>query len=205
MKKSFSRVSGLVLAVAALAAVGGVQAQATTSTSRGMFAMSDRPVTYFGFGVGQTDYRLGNGSGLYGSDNRSTAYNLSAGSYFTNNVGVEVGFTDFGRINRAGGQSRADGFNLSLVGKLPLAPSFNLLGKIGTTYGRTEVSALAGSGITPGRDVGFGLSLGLGAEYMVTKNWSGVLQYDVHDLRFAGGASDRDRIGVTTLGLRYTF
>ena len=205
MKKSFSRVSGLVLAVAALAAVGGVQAQTTTSTSRGMFAMSDRPVTYFGFGVGQTDYRLGNGSGLYGSDNRSTAYSLSAGSYFTSNVGVEVGYTDFGRINRAGGQTRADGFNLSLVGKLPLAPSFNVLGKIGTTYGRTEVSALAGSGITRGSDVGFGLSLGLGAEYMVTQNWSGVLQYDVHDLRFAGGASDRDRIGVTTLGLRYTF
>ena len=133
------------------------------------------------------------------------AYNLSAGSYFTSNVGVEVGYTDFGRINRAGGQTRADGFNLSLVGKLPLAPSFNVLGKIGTTYGRTEVSALAGSGITRGSDVGFGLSLGLGAEYMVTQNWSGVLQYDVHDLRFAGGASDRDRIGVTTLGLRYTF
>ena len=205
MKKSFNRVSAVALAVAALAGAAGVQAQTSTANSRGAFAMSDRPVVYFGIGAGQTDYRLGSGSGLFGSDNRSTAYNFSAGSYFTNNLGVEIGYTDFGRINRAGGQTRADGINLSLVGKLPLGTSFNLLGKLGTTYGRTEVSSLAGSGIGSGSDSGFGVSGGVGGEYMFSPNFSGVLLYDVHDLRFAGGASDRDRIGVTSLGLRYTY
>lgn len=205
MKKSFNRVSAVAFAVAALAGAVGAQAQTSTSNPRGAFAMSDRPVVYLGIGAGQTDYRLGSGTGRYGSDNRSTAYNFSAGSYFTNNVGVEIGYTDFGRINRAGGQTRADGINLSLVGKLPLGTSFNLLGKLGTTYGRTEVSSLAGSGIGSGSDSGFGVSGGVGAEYMFSPNFSGVLQYDVHDLRFAGGASDRDRIGVTSLGLRYTY
>ncbi len=205
MKKSFNRVSGLVLAVAALAAAGGVQAQTTSANSRSAFAVSDRPVVYLGVGAGQTDYRLGSGTGLFGSDNRSTAYNFSAGSYFTNNLGVELGYTDFGRINRAGGETRADGINLSLVGKLPLGTSFNLLGKLGTTYGRTEVSSRAGSGITGGTERGFGVSGGVGAEYMFSPNFSGVLQYDVHDLKFAGGSSDRDRINVTSLGLRYTY
>lgn len=204
MKKSSNRLSGVVLAVAALAAAGGVQAQTAAGDTRGAFAMSDRPVVYFGIGAGQTDYRLGSGSSLFGSDNRSTAYNLAAGSYFTNNLGVEIGYTDFGRISRAGGQTRADGFNLSLVGKLPLGTSFNVLGKIGTTYGRTDVSSLAASGIRPGNDNGFGVSGGVGGEFMFSPNFSGVLQYDVHDLRFSG-SSDRDRIGVTSLGLRYTY
>lgn len=205
MNKSFNRVSGLVLAVAAMAAAGAVQAQTTSANSRSAYAISDRPVVYFGFSAGQTDYRLGSGSGLFGSDNRSTAYNFSAGSYFTNNLGVELGYTDFGRISRAGGDTRADGINLSLVGKLPLGTSFNLLGKLGTTYGRTEVSSRAGSGITAGTERGFGVSGGVGAEYMFSPNFSGVLQYDVHDLKFAGGSSDRDRINVTSLGLRYTY
>ena len=116
-----------------------------------------------------------------------------------------MGYTDFGRINRGGGETRADGFTLKLVGKLPLGSQFNLLGKVGTTYSRTEVSALAGSGVNPGSDNGFGLNLGLGAEFMFTPNWSALVQYDAHDLRFAGGTSDRERVGVASVGIRYTY
>ena len=113
--------------------------------------------------------------------------------------------TDFGRISRGGGTTRADGLSLRVVGKMPVGQSFNVLGKIGTTYGRTEVSSAPGSGIPAGSDSGFGLSAGLGAELVFTPNWSGLLQYDIHDLRFAGGVNDRDRIGVLSLGIRYSF
>ena len=94
---------------------------------------------------------------------------------------------------------------IRVVGKMPVGQSFNVLGKIGTTYGRTEVSSAPGSGIPAGSDSGFGLSAGLGAEVVLTPNWSGLLQYDIHDLRFAGGVNDRDRIGVLSLGIRYSF
>ena len=195
-----------VLAIAALATSVGAQAQAVgADNSRNAFALTGVPKVYFDVSAGQTDYRLGSGTGLFGSNNNSTAYSLAAGSYFTNNLGVEVGYTDFGRISRAGGDTRGDGFTLKLVGKLPLGSQFNLLGKVGTTYSRTEVSSMASSGVNPGSDSGFGLNLGVGGELMFSPKWSAVLQYDAHDLRFAGGTSDRERVGVTSVGIRYTY
>lgn len=206
MKKSYKRLTATVLGIAALAAAAGVHAQAAgANNSTSAYALTGVPKIYFDVSAGQTDYRLGNGTGRFGSNNGSTAYGLAAGSYFTNNIGVELGYTDFGRINRAGGETRADGFTLKLVGKLPLGSQVNLLGKVGTTYSRTEVSALPGSGINPGSDNGFGLNLGVGAEFMFTPNWSALVQYDAHDLRFAGGTSDRERVGVTSVGIRYTY
>ena len=209
MKKSINRVTATALAtiaLAALASTSGAQAQAVgANNSTNAYALTGVPKVYFDVSAGQTDYRLGNGTGRFGSDNRSTAYSLAAGSYFTNNLGVEVGYTDFGRISRAGGDTRADGFTLKLVGKLPLGSQFNLLGKVGTTYSRTEVSSAALSGVNPGSDNGFGLNLGVGAEFMFTPNWSALVQYDAHELRFAGGTSDRERVGVASVGIRYTY
>lgn len=206
MKKPMSRVTAIVFAVSALAAASAVQAQAVgADNSRNAYGLTGVPKIYFDLTAGQTDYSLGGGTGLFGSNNSSTAYNLAAGSYFTNNFGVELGYTDFGRINRGGGETRADGFSLKLVGKLPLGTQFNLLGKVGTTYSRTEVSSLARSGIQSGSDNGFGLNLGVGAEFMFSPNWSALAQYDAHDIRFAGGTSDRSRVGVAAVGIRYTY
>ena len=206
MKKSFNRVTATAIAFAALAASAGVQAQAVgANNSTNAYGLTGVPKIYFDVSAGQTDYRLGSGTGLFGSNNSSTAYSLAAGSYFTNNLGVELGYTDFGRISRGGGETRADGFTLKLVGKLPLGSQFNLLGKVGTTYGRTEVSSAARSGINAGSDNGFGLNLGVGAEFMFTPNWSALAQYDAHDLRFANTSSDRDRVGVATVGIRYAY
>lgn len=198
MKKLHHRVSSLLVAVASLAAVAGAQAQ---SSAPG--AMPGPGNVYIGLNAGQSDYSLGNGTGLYGSDKRDTSYSIYAGSYFNYNFGFELGYTDFGSINRGGGRTKADGINLSLVGRMPMNDSFNLLGKIGTTYGRTDVSSGAGSGIVAGSESEFGWSYGVGAEYAFTPQWSAVLQYDEHDLKFAGG--DRNRISTTALGLRYRY
>ena len=206
MNKQFRNLSGLMVALAGLA-VGSValaqSSQPAMPNSGSPYNAS--PKTYIDLSIGQTDYRLSSGTGLFGHDNRSTAYVLSGGAYFTENLGVELGYTDFGRISRGGGSTRAEGLSLRLIGRMPVAQSVNLLGKIGTTYGRTDVSSAPGSGITAGSDSGFGLSAGLGAELVLTPNWSGVLQYDIHDLRFAGGVNDRDRIAVLSVGVRYSF
>mgnify|MGYP000947858217 FL=1 len=196
MTPSQRKISHLIVAAAALISVAGVQAQTGAGTSS--FGKG-----YIGLSAGQSDYSLGNGSGLYGSSNRVTAYSVTGGGYFNNNLGVEIGYTDFGNISRGGGTTRAEGINLSLVGKMPVTESFNLLGKIGTTYARTSVSTQPGSGLQDGSENGWGLSLGIGAEYMMTAQLSALLQYDAHDMRFAGGG--RDRVSVTSLGLRYRF
>jgi OOP family OmpA-OmpF porin len=89
------------------------------------------------------------------------------------------------------------------VGKFPLSPSFNLLGKVGTTWGRTDVSAYPASGIASGSEDGFGLSYGVGAEYVFSPQWSTTLQYESYDLKFAGDRTDN--VAATTLGVRYKF
>ena len=75
--------------------------------------------------------------------------------------------------------------------------------ELGTTYSRTEVSANRFSGLPTGKDSGFGVSYGLGAEYVFNPQMSAVLQYDEHRMKFAD--TGRDRVSATTVGLRYRF
>lgn len=206
--KSTQRARGLLLAVAALATVFGAQAQQSaansSSTPDAMYnTMASTGNKYVSFNAGQSDYSLGSGAGGFASERRATAYILNIGGYFNNNFGVELGYTDFGRINRAGGSTKADGINLSLVGKLPMTDAFSLLGKVGTTYGRTEVSAAPASGVATGTESDFAWSYGVGAMYAFNPQWSALVQYDEHNLKFAGG--DRNRISATTIGLRYRY
>lgn len=202
MKKLQSISSLLAVVVAALGSAVPVYAQSTSTASPGS-AMYGTGNSYVGLSGGRSDFSLNSGTGVFASEKRDTSYSLAAGTFFDRNFGLELGYTDFGSINRGGGRTRADGINLSAVGRVPLSTSFNLLGKLGTTYGRTQVSSLPGSGITGGNENGFGLSLGLGAEYAFTNQFSVVLQYELHDLRFAGGG--RDHVGNTSVGLRYRF
>lgn len=203
MKKSSHLIGGLVVAVASLVAVAGAQAQTTTTNSNNAYSLGAAGNSYVGLGVGRSDFKLGNGVGIFDNDEGDMSYNVQAGTYFNKNFGFEVGYTDFGKINRAGGRTKANGINLSLIGKLPLSNQFNLLGKVGTTYGNTDVSSAAGSGVASGSKSDFGLSYGIGAEYAFSQQWSGVLQYESHDLKFAGG--NNERIGNTTVSARYRF
>jgi opacity protein-like surface antigen len=153
--------------------------------------------------VGRSDYSLGNGIGVWESNQGDTSYGIHVGSYFSHNFGVELGYIDFGSIARAGGRTKSDGINLSLIGKMPLNPAFNLLGKLGTTYSRTEVTSGIGSGVAEGSENGWGLSYGLGVEYIFTPQWSAVLQYESQKMKFAG---DRDeRVGNTSVAARFIY
>ena len=190
--KSLNRTfSATVLAVAALTAMAGAQAQSSTGSNYSLYGPG---AGYVGLNVGSSDYSLGNGFGPFASDDSDTVYNIYTGTFFHPN---------FGKIDRAGGTTKAEGINLSLVGRAPVSPSFNLIGKLGTTYGRTDVSAAPGTGVVSGSETGFGVSYGLGAEYVFNPQLSAVLQYDEHRLKFAGEGSDR--VNATTVGLRYRF
>jgi OOP family OmpA-OmpF porin len=201
--------SATVLAVAALVAATGAQAQSSsTSSSTGMSTSSNYSFyapgsRYFGLNIGQSDFSLPGGTGAFPSDNKDTSYNIYGGSYFNNNFGLELGYTDFGKANRGGGETEAQGINLSLVGRLPLSNSFNLLGKLGTTYSHTRVSSSPASGIASGSESGWGVSYGIGAEWAFTPALSAVLAWDEHDVKFSG--TGNERISTTSLGLRYRF
>jgi OmpA-OmpF porin, OOP family len=202
MKTTTSLARGL-LALATVLAPLAAQAQSNDRNYNNKPTMMGWNNSYIGLSAGKSDFSLGNGIGIFGSEQGDTAYRLHGGSYFNANVGLEMAYTDFGKVNRAGGTTKADGISLSVVGKLPLSESFNLIGRIGSTYGRTRVSSDPTSGVATGETYDFGLSYGVGAEFQFNPRWSAVLDYDSHNLKFAG--DQYDRIGVTTLGARYRF
>jgi opacity protein-like surface antigen len=125
------------------------------------------------------------------------------GGYFSPYVGAEIGYVDMGDADFAGGRTSAHGVNLSLVARAPVSERFSIFGKLGTTYGRTRVSALPGTGVATGSESGWGPAYGLGASWDISRNWSAVLEWERTRFRFAGG--DREGVSATSLGVRYNF
>ncbi|MDP2263843.1 MAG: hypothetical protein Q8K24_11865 [Hydrogenophaga sp.] len=157
---------------------------------------------YVGVNIGTPDYDTPCAAGFRCSNN-TTAYKLYTGGMFNEYVGAELGYVNMGRAYRAGGRTEAHGINLSLVGRLPLG-GFNVFGKVGTTYGRTEVSAspLALTTAT-GKDKGWGGSYGVGVGFDLTPASAIVLEWERHDFRFSG--QGKQNIDTTMLGYVHRF
>lgn len=199
--------AGLATAAALCCAALPVAAQTTAGASSGTGMTAPRAnflrSGYLGLNLGRSRYDVSCGSALFACDRTDNLVNLYGGSMFSDYFGAEIGYLHFGEMNRGGGDTDAQGINLSLVGRAPVASSFSVIGKLGTTYGRTRTSAAAGSGVTPGNDSGWGLSYGLGLAYDFTPRMSAVLSWDSHDLHFAG--TGRDAVRTTSVGLQYRF
>lgn len=197
-----------LLPVALALACCATAASAQTST-RSASNMSERssmiPYTqqgYVGLNMGQSKYDLNSGSGGFGFDDTGTAVKLYAGGYFNPNFGMEFGYLNFGNAARVGGKTKAQGLNLSLVGRAPLNEQFDVFGKIGTTYARTRTDGYPGLGVATGKDNGFGLSYGLGVRWAFNPQWAAVLEWERHRLHFADGKSNTN---MTTLGVQYRY
>ena len=122
---------------------------------------------------------------------------------FTENLGAEISLLNFGTADRANGGVSARGINLSAVGRVPLGDSFGIEGKLGTTYGVTHVNAAALSGVSSGRDKGFGLAYGVAFDVNIARGLHGAIGWEQHDFHFAGqGTSNVKNI---TVGLAYAF
>ncbi|NVO05002.1 MAG: outer membrane beta-barrel protein [Rhodoferax sp.] len=194
-----------VLAVAALAASSSVLAQAAYQPAGPIASALTPGATYVALNAGTSDLsRPITAFGLFGGTQQGSSYGVAIGNFMANqNYGFEVGYTDFGSVNRYGGSTKVDGINLSLIGRMPLSASFNLLGKVGTTYSRTDVSANAANSNMAGSERGFDWSYGLGGELKLAPQWSATLQYDEHFVKYAVTGSER--VSATTLGLRYYY
>lgn len=158
--------------------------------------------TYLGINVGRARNTTvcATSSFLCDDSNRSTQ--LYAGTMIGNFWGAEVGFLNSGRLMRDGIEGRAQGLNLSLIGRTRLGSSLGLFGKVGTTYSRTDTSIIGASTIPFAADQGFGLSYGGGVSYDFTPRLTGRIEWDSHDLRFNGS---REPVRSTNLGLQFKY
>jgi hypothetical protein len=207
-----ARLHASLIAVAASAALGAIALPASAQTPYGTTSTTTATAQpraqflssgYLGLNLGRSRYDANCGNGTFGCDRTDNLVHLYSGSMFSDYFGAEIGYVDFGEMARGGGDTRAQGLNFSLVGRAPVASAVSLFGKLGTTYGRTRTSAVAGSGVTAGNESGWGLSYGVGVSYDFTPRMSAVLSLDSHDLKFAG--SGRDAIRTTSIGLQYRF
>jgi OmpA-OmpF porin, OOP family len=212
---TFTKTS-VVLAIASLAAPLAM-AQETTGW-------------YAGAGAGRSaakidDARITSGlaaQGLSGiaisDDERSTGYKVFGGYQINPYVGVEAGFVNLGHFGyRAAtvpagslaGEMRSRGFNLDLVGTLPLAGKLSAIGRIGATSMRTSDSFAATGAVTmPYATVNpsqrtTGLKAGLGLSYALSPSLSMRLEAERYRLKDAVG--NRGDVDMFSVGLVYRF
>jgi OmpA-OmpF porin, OOP family len=137
----------------------------------------------------------------YGCDNGAFAGKIYTGGLISRMVGLEVGYINFGRPDRAGGQWRAQGLNASVVANLPVDP-VNVFARFGTTYGWTRTRTGLGSGVMGGDDNGFGLAYGVGIGFDINPRMQVTAEWDRNQFRFVSGREDLD---LYSLGLRMKF
>lgn len=94
------------------------------------------------------------------------------------------------------GITRAEGLNVSLVGRAGLPWDLGVYGRVGTTFNRAS-PLLAGMGGSDG-----GLSYGVGLSWDFSRSASAALGFDSYDLRSATGEVRDVR---TSLGLQWRY
>lgn len=202
--KCNGRLSTLAFSTLALLSVSVVQAQ--TNSSGNSYSGTIAPgASYIALNAGTSDLSRPVGSfSLFGGQQQGQAYGVAIGNYVTGqNYGYEVGYADFGSVTRYGGSTKVDGIVLNMLGRLPVGANINLLGKVGTTYSRTNVSTDTANSSLAGSQNGFDWSYGLGVELMLTPQWGATLQYAEHFVSYP--ATGSERISSTTLGARFYF
>lgn len=193
--------AGLCAPAAAQMVVGPQGDPAVQSSTRTAWLPGAR--SYLGLNLSRSRYNVSCGTTALLCDDSDQGAQLYAGTMIGNFWGVELGYLNMGRIAWAGGETRAQGLNLSLVGKARVARSLGVFGKVGTTYGRSETFALGASSVASGAENGFGLSFGAGVSVDFTPRLSATLEWDSNDFRFSGGG--RDPVRSTSLGLQYRY
>lgn len=166
------------------------------------------PGGYFGLGFGQSTMNDASNT-LFGTptQDQDTALKIFGGVMFNPNIGLEIGYVDFGRFTGEFPREdwKASGVNFSLLAAVPLPDrysNFSLFGKIGANAWTVDdnipsFGLISASGTSP--------SYGLGAEVEVNPQIGINVQWerfaDVGDVSTTG----RSDIDVVTANFVYHF
>lgn len=157
---------------------------------------------YVGINLGKSDWQAPCGAAGFACDDSGNAVSIYSGGMFNPYFGAEIGYVNFGRMDRGGGRTKAHGVNLSLVGRIPMG-RVSLYGKVGTLYGRTDSDVAPASGLTAGKDSGWEGSYGVGLGFDIAPRSSIVLEWNRYDLNFVG--TGRREISTTSVGYVHRF
>jgi OOP family OmpA-OmpF porin len=159
------------------------------------------PRSSLGLHLGRSQSGLPCGNTVLICDAADQSTQIQASAMVGKFWGVEMGYAESGRL--AATEGRAQGLNLSLVGKAPLGQSLGVFGKLGTTYAARSDTSILGAGPAPGPGPAVGLSYGAGVRFAFTPRLSATLEWDSNDFRIPG--SGREPVRSTSLGLQYRY
>jgi OOP family OmpA-OmpF porin len=159
---------------------------------------------YIGASAGESKFRTDCNRTVtqFECDTKDTGFKVYAGGRMNQWLGLEIGYTDFGRIRASGGEVDAWAIPLSLVAGVPFGERFSAFGKVGGLYGRTDVSASLEELIETGDKSGWGWTYGVGMAFAITPQIQLRADWDRHKLDFAGGREDVDMLSA---GLQFRF
>ena len=157
---------------------------------------------YVGASIGRGELHTSCVTGLSCED-PATSGKIYTGGMFNPYWGMELGYIQWGDADRNGGTQKARGVNAMLTGFVPLGPMFTLVGKVGATYGFTKSKPVVGLVAPSGSEDAFALAYGAGLSFDFTRNWSATVDWERHDLKFAG--EGRKNVDLTMLGIKYRF
>jgi OOP family OmpA-OmpF porin len=139
---------------------------------------------------------------VFSCDHRDTAWKAYAGGNFNRLLGIEFGYTDFGKIAASGGDTKAWAANVSLVAGAPIGNRFDIFAKGGGIYGRTDVTADPSTLLDTGHKAGWGYTYGVGAAFALAPQWQIRVDWDRYNMDFIGGSKDID---MASAGLQFRF
>lgn len=173
-------------------AVGGLLAGLVPLAQAQMQEMNPTPHNYWGASIGASRAEgneaslasvLPPGVGLssFSSDDKDQAYRLFGGHQFNRYLALEGGYFHLGKsgfgattapAGTLDGRARVQGFNLDVVGTLPITERFSLMGRVGAQYARTKAS-YSGTGAAAGvassaSSSGTNGKVGLGVQYAIS-------------------------------------
>jgi OOP family OmpA-OmpF porin len=156
---------------------------------------------YMGISAGESKFRT-ECSSLFDCDRKDTGWKVYAGGRMNEIIGIEVGYTDFGRIRALGGETDAWAVPITVTAGIPIGERFSVFGKAGGLYGRTDVDAGPGTLFDTGHKSGWGWTYGVGAGFNITPTLQLRADWDRYKLDFIGGRRDVD---MATAGLALRF
>lgn len=158
---------------------------------------------YVGANLARPDYGI-DCAPTFSCSDPSYGGKVYVGGAWSEVLGLELGYVNFGKAERAGGHARAQGVNLSVLWNFPVTDVFNVFGRVGGTYARTRTSAspFALPAAATGNRNTFGLAFGAGVGYELNNNIEVVGEWERHRLEFVSG---RDNVDMLSVGVRYRY
>lgn len=160
---------------------------------------------YVGASAGESKFNTECRNGVtrfFDCNRRDTGYKVYAGGRVNEVLGLEVGYTDFGRIRASGGDTNAWAIPITLTAGTPLGSRFGIFGKVGGLYGRTDVTADPDTLFDTGHKNGWGFTYGAGMTFAITPSLQLRADVDRYKLDFVGGRKDVDMVSA---GLQLRF